>query len=90
MDIFELEGYKVHVSVKMPHLYENTPRFSYQFLIFDKKGKLLNYPFSVIVADNDETFKKELKKHFKCYMGYTKVEAYPKSKFLEMVANNNI
>ncbi|MFW9828168.1 MAG: hypothetical protein ACFFEY_11275 [Candidatus Thorarchaeota archaeon] len=90
MEIFELDEYKVHVTVKIPHLYENTPRFSYQFLIFDKKGKLMNYPFSVIVADNDEAFKKELKRYFKYYMGFTEVKAYPKSKFLEMLVNNNI
>ena len=76
--------------MKIPHLYETIPTSSYQFLIFNKKGKLMNCPFSIIIAHNDEGFKSELKKHFKKYLNYTKIKAYPKSKFLEMVAKNTI
>ncbi len=89
MDIFEMNGYKIHISVKIPHLYEIIPTFSYQFLIFNKRGRLMNYPFSRIIAHDDEEFKSILNKYFDCYINYTEVKAYPKSKFLEMVANNS-
>ena len=89
MEKFELKGYKIHVTVKIPHLYEKTPTFSYQFLIFSKRGKLMNYPFSTIIAHNDEEFKAELKMYFNKYLSYTEVKPYPKSKFLEMVADSN-
>lgn len=90
MDIFELNGYKVHVSVKIPHLYETTPTYSYQFLIFNKEGKLVNSPFSVIVAHNDGEFKSRLIKTFDCYTDYTEVKPYRKSKFLEMATNHSL
>ena len=90
MEIFEMKGYRIHVSVKIPHLYETIPTSSYQFLIFNKKGKLMNCPFSIIIAYNDEEFKSELKKNFKKFLNYTEIKAYSKSKFLEMVANNTI
>ncbi|UCC18970.1 MAG: hypothetical protein JSV62_12800 [Promethearchaeota archaeon] len=90
MDVFELKGYKIHISVKIPHLYELVPTFSYQFLIFNKEGKIMNYPFSVIIAQHDDEFKFLLNKQFDCYVNYTEVKAYPKSKFLEMVANNSL
>ena len=90
MDIIELNGSKIHVSVKIPHLYEIIPTFSYQFLIVNKEGGLMNYPFSRIIAHNDEEFKTILGRYFDCYINYTEVKAYPKSKFLEMVANNSL
>ncbi len=89
MDIIEMDGYKIHVTVKMPHLYELTPIFSYQFLIFNKEEKIVNYPFSVIIAHNDEEFESILTRYFNCYVNYTEVKVYSKSKFLEMVANNS-
>ena len=88
MEIFKMRGYEIHITVKIPHLYETVPTFSYQFLIFNKRGKLMKYPFSRLIAHNDDEFKSELAKNFNMYVNYTKVEAYPKSKFLEMVANN--
>lgn len=88
MEIFEMNGYKIHISVKIPHLYEIVPTFSYQFLIFNKRGRLMNYPFSRIIAHDDEEFKSILNRYFDFYINYTEVKAYPKSKFLEMVANN--
>ncbi|MFX1390820.1 MAG: hypothetical protein ACFE9Z_12220 [Promethearchaeota archaeon] len=88
MEIFQMRGYEIHVTVKIPHLYENNPTFSYQFLIFDKEGNLMNYPFSCLIAYNDDDFRSELAKYFDKYLSYTRVEAYPRSKFLEMVANN--
>ncbi|MFW9865293.1 MAG: hypothetical protein ACFFEN_04270 [Candidatus Thorarchaeota archaeon] len=89
MEKFEMNGYKVHVTVKIPHLYETIPTFSYQFLIFNKNGKLMNYPFSTIIAHDDREFRIELKRSFSKYLSYTKVKPYSKSKFLEMVANTN-
>jgi hypothetical protein len=89
MNAFEMDGYKIQVSVKIPHLYETVPTFSYQFLIFNKKGRLMNYPFSRIIAHNDKEFKLILNKSFDCYINYIKVKAYPKSKFVELVANNS-
>jgi len=89
MEKFEMNGYRIHVTIKIPHLHEKIPTFSYQFLIFDKKGKLMNYPFSTIIAHNDKEFKIELKRYFSKYLSYTEVKPYPKSKFLEMVVNNN-
>jgi hypothetical protein len=89
MEKFEMNGYRIHVTVKIPHLYENIPTFSYQFLIFNNKGKLMNYPFSTIIAYNDKEFRIELKRYFDKYLNYTEVKTYPKSKFLEMVADNN-
>ena len=62
MEIFKMRGYEIHVTVKIPHLYEKAPTFSYQFLIFNKRGKLMNYPFSCLIAHNDNEFKSELKK----------------------------
>ena len=88
MEIFKMRGYEIHITVKILHLYETVPTFSYQYLIFNKRGKLMNYPFSCLIAHNDDEFKAELVKHFNKYVNYTKVEAYPKSKFLEMVASN--
>ncbi|MFX1325214.1 MAG: hypothetical protein ACFE8N_09660 [Promethearchaeota archaeon] len=90
MDIFELNGYKIHISVKIPHLYESTPTYSYQFLIFNKDFRLVNSPFSVIVAHNDEEFKSRLMKSFDCYTDYTEVKAYLKSKFLELFTNHSL
>jgi len=89
MDIFKMRGYEIHVTVKIPHLYEKDPTFSYQFLIFNKRGKLMNYPFSCIIAHNDDEFESELSKYFNRYINYTKVEPYPKSRFLETMANNS-
>ena len=67
MEDFKMNGYKIHISIKIPHLYEKTPTYSYQFLIFGTKGKLMNYPFSIIIAHNDSEFKVELKKNFEKY-----------------------
>ena len=89
MEIFKMRGYEIHITVKIPHLYETVPTFSYQFLIFNKRGKLMNYPFSCLIAHNNDEFKSELAKYFNKYVNYTKVEAYPKSKFLEMVTNSS-
>ncbi|MFX1298180.1 MAG: hypothetical protein ACFFD2_25420 [Promethearchaeota archaeon] len=89
MEDFKINGYKIHVSIKIPHLYETLPTYSYQFLIFNKKGKLVNYPFSVIIAYDDYMFKTELKKNFEKFVNYTKVKAihaYPMSKFLESIS----
>jgi hypothetical protein len=83
-----MRGYEIHVTVKIPHLYENEPTFSYQFLIFNKKGKLMNYPFSCLIAHNKDEFKSELRKYFNKYINYTRVEPYPRSKFLETMASN--
>lgn len=89
MEKFEMNGYNVHVTIKIPHLYETIPTFSYQFLIFKKNGKLMNYPFSTIIAHDDREFRTELKRYFSKYLSYTAIKPYSKSKFLEMVANNN-
>lgn len=84
-----MRGYEIHLTVKIPHLYEDTPTYSFQFLVFNKKGKLMNYPFSCIIAHNDEEFKSELDKYFEKYITYTKVKTYPRSKFLEMMVNSS-
>jgi len=88
MEIFNMRGYEIHVTVKIPHLYETNPTFSYQFLIFNKRGKLMNYPFSCLIAHNDEEFKSELRKYFDKYINYTSIEPYSRSKFLEAMASN--
>ncbi len=64
MEDFKIYGYKIHISIKIPHLYEVIPTYSYQFQIFNKKGKLMNCPFSIIIAHNDSEFKTESKKDF--------------------------
>ena len=64
MEDFNMDGYRIHVSIKIPHLYETIPTFSYQFLIFNKKGKLMNYPFSIIIAYDDNEFKMGIRKVF--------------------------
>ncbi|MFX1532407.1 MAG: hypothetical protein ACFFBC_14915 [Promethearchaeota archaeon] len=89
MQIFKMNGYNIHVTIKVPHLYERVSTYSYQFLIINQEGKIMNYPFSTIIAHNDEEFKLELKKYFEKYINYTEVKVYPKSKFLEIVANNS-
>ena len=90
MQIFEMNGYRIQITIKVPHLYDTVTTFTYQFLITNRKGKVMNYPFSMIIAHNDEEFKSELKKYFKKYLNYTEVKVYNKSKFLEMVANNSL
>lgn len=93
MEDFKMNGYRIHVSIKIPHLYETVPTFSYQFLIFNKKGKLMNYPFSIIIAHNDNESKRELEKYFEKYLNYTEIKtypAYPMSKFLEEISNKNL
>ena len=89
MEDFKMNGYKIHVSIKIPYLYETIPTYSYPFLIFNKKGKLMNYPFILIITHNDSEFKTELKKNFEKYVNYTEVKAfhaYSMSKFLEKVS----
>jgi hypothetical protein len=87
MQTFEMNEYEIRVTIKVPHLYETVPTYSYQFLIFNQEGKIINYPFSTIIAHNDKEFKLELKKYFEKYINYIEVKVYPKSKFLEMVTN---
>jgi len=88
MDDLKINGYRIHLSIKIPHLYEKTPLFSYQFLIYDKKGKLMNYPFSRIIAKDDKEFSLKLKRNFKDHLN-NEIRTYPVSKFLEKISENS-
>jgi hypothetical protein len=90
MDDFKINRYRIHTTIKLPHLYEKEKLFSYQFLIFNKKGKLMNYPFSRIIAHDDKEFKLELKKNFKNYLNNDEIKTYPVSKFLERISEKTL
>ncbi|MFX0178189.1 MAG: hypothetical protein ACFE85_18370 [Candidatus Hodarchaeota archaeon] len=90
MEDFKIKGYKIHTTIKLPHLYEKVKTYSYQFLIFNKKGKILNYPFSRIIAHDDKEFILELKKNFKNYLNNDDIRAYPISKFVERITEKSI
>jgi hypothetical protein len=88
MKDIKIKGYRIHITIRVPQLYEKIPTFSYQFLIYDKKGKIQNYPFSRIIAQSDLKFKSHLKENFKNYLHNGEIEAYPISKFLKNVSEN--
>ena len=90
MEDIKIKGYRIHITIRVPHLYEKIPTFSYQFLIYNKKGKIQNYPFSRIVAKNDGEFKYELKTNLENYLDNQEIEAYPISKFLKSISENMV
>jgi len=85
MEDFKINEFRIHLSIKIPHLYEKPPLFSYQFLIYNRKGKLMNYPFSRIIAKDDIEFSLELKRNFKHYLN-NEIRTYPVSKFIEKIS----
>ncbi len=68
MEDIKINGYRIHTMIKVPHLYEKIPVFSYQFLIYDKQGKIQNSPFSRIVAQSDIEFISDLNSNFESYL----------------------
>ncbi len=90
MEDIKVKGYRIHITIQVPHLYEKTPTYSYQFLIYDKKEKIQNYPFSRIIAKNDGEFKSELKENFESYLNKGENEVYPISRFLKNISENMV
>ena len=88
MEEFKIKGYRVHITIKVPQLYENIPTYSYQFLIYNKKREIQNYPFSRIIAKTDGEFISKLKKNFKSYINNGVIEAYPISKLIKSLSEN--
>jgi len=88
MEDIKIKGFRIHITIRVPHLYEKIPTFSYQFLIYNKKGKIQNYPFSRIIAQNDLEFKSQLKKNIESYLNNREIEAYPISKFIKNITEN--
>ena len=88
MEDIKIKGFRIHITIRVPHLYEKIPTFSYQFLIYNKKGKIQNYPFSRIIAQSDLEFKLQLKENFESYLNNGEIEAYPISKFIKSVTEN--
>lgn len=88
MDDFYIYGYRIHVSIKIPHLFEELPNFSYQFVIYNRIGKMMNYPFSRIIAKNDLEFKSILIKDFKDYINRDDLCMYPTSKFIKELSQD--
>ncbi|TES94072.1 MAG: hypothetical protein E3J90_13305 [Promethearchaeota archaeon] len=88
MEDIKIKGFRIHITIRVPHLYEKIPTFSYQFLIYNKKGKIQNYPFSRIIAQSDLEFKSQLKKKFESYLNDGEIEAYPISKFIKNITEN--
>ena len=68
MEDIKINGYRIHTMIKVPHLYELIPTFSYQFLIYDGQGKIQNSPFSRILAKSDLEFKSHLSNNFENYL----------------------
>ncbi len=68
MEDLKINGYRIHTMIKVPHLYESIPTFSYQFLIYDKQGNIQNTPFSKIIAQSDREFKSQLNGNFESYL----------------------
>ncbi|MBY9013046.1 MAG: hypothetical protein KGD70_11795 [Candidatus Lokiarchaeota archaeon] len=90
MEDIKIRGYRIHVMIKVPHLHEKFPTYSYQFLIYDEKGEVKNYPFSRIIAHNDSIFILELKRNFYSYIANNKIKAYPVSNYLENISENSM
>ena len=90
MEDIKIKGYKIHVTIKVPHLFKKIPTFSYQFLIYDEKGAVRNYPFDRIIAHDDKSFKLEVKENFENYINNNVIKAYPVSRFLEKISENII
>ncbi|MBY9008806.1 MAG: hypothetical protein KGD74_02960 [Candidatus Lokiarchaeota archaeon] len=88
MEDLKIKGYRIHTTIKVPHLYATIPTFSYQFLIYDKLGKIQNYPFSRIIAQSEFEFKSYLKENFKSYLNNGEIGKYPISKFLKNISEN--
>jgi len=83
MKDFIFRGYRIQTIIKIPHLHENERIFYYQFLIYDKKGKLMNYPFSRILARDDNEFKIKLQKDFiKIITDKNALKNYPVSNYI--------
>ncbi|MHA2283749.1 MAG: hypothetical protein ACXAC5_23140 [Promethearchaeota archaeon] len=90
MEDIKIKGYRIHVMIKVPHLHEKIPTFSYQFLIYDERGVVKNYPFSRIIAQKDSIFILELKRNFDTYVNNNEIKAYPVSNYLENITENSI
>ena len=90
MEDIKIRGYRIHVMIKVPHLHEKIPTFSYQFLIYDEKGAVKNRPFSRIIAQNDSIFILELERNFYDYINNAVIKTHPISKFLEKMAENSV
>ena len=90
MEDIKIKAFRIHTTIRVPHLYEKTPTFSYQFLIYNKKGKIQNYPFSRIIAQSDLEFKSLLKDNFESYLNNGEIEAYPISKFIKSMTENMV
>ena len=90
MEDFTIKGYRIHVMIKVPHLHEKVPTFSYQFLIYDENGVVKNRPFSKIIAQNDSIFILKLERNFYEYINNAVIKTLPVSKFVEKIAENSI
>lgn len=88
MEDFYINGFRVHVSIKIPHLHEKEEIYSYQFLIYNRIGKMMNYPFSRIIARNEVEFKSILAREFEYYIHRNEYHTYPVSKFVERMSEN--
>ncbi len=88
MEDFKIKGYRIHIAIKVPQLYEKILTYSYQFLIYNKNSEIQNYPFSRINAKTDAEFKSKLKENFKSYLNYGVIEAYPISKLIKNLSEN--
>ena len=88
MEEFKIKGYRICITIKVPQLYENIPTYSYQFLIYNKKKEIQNYPFSRILAKTDGEFKSKLKENFKSYINDGVIEAYPISNLIKNLSEN--
>ena len=88
MKDIKIKGYRIHISMKVPQFAENILKYSYQFSIYNKNGKIQNYPFSRILAKTDAEFKSTLKENFKQFFNNGVIEAYPISKLIENLSEN--
>ncbi|MHA2283748.1 MAG: hypothetical protein ACXAC5_23135 [Promethearchaeota archaeon] len=88
MEDIKFKGNRVHIAMKVPQMYGNVLKYSYQFSIYNKNGEIQNYPFSRIVAKTDAEFKSTLKKNFNKFLNSGVMEAYPISKLIKNLSEN--
>ena len=68
MEDLNINGYRIHTMIKVPHLTKKIPTFSYQFLIYDNLGKIQNSPFSKIIAQSDMEFQSQLNGNLESFL----------------------
>ena len=88
MEDIKIKGYRIQITIKVPQMYEDILKYSYQFIIYNKHGEIMNYPFSRLIAKTDAEFKFLLKKNFKNYFNNGIIEVYPISKLIKNLSEN--